>query len=196
MKRYLFLTAVFGVVLTFQNCSPQQLQTLDEGALAQNDIIQPNSGQLPGDSSQVEKIEIGNLDRGVRFVEASIQVVDSRLQSRFIIDLDAARISIVNGTSQVISSTCLPSSLKTEIEGVLDAAKLCRVQATDQICSLALQKPYAHLLYRDNPAEAVSLGAGINGCGHEAIAFCDDRDAELKALITEAKVEFQSYSCE
>lgn len=195
MKRYLFLTAVFGVVLTFQNCSPQQLQTLDEG-VAISASMDSSDQPLVQIGSQTEKIEIGSLDRDIRFVESAIQVNESRLQNRFIIDLDASRVSIVAGTSQVLASTCLPESLKAEIQGVLEAAKLCRIQVNDQICTQALQKPYAHLLYRDNPSESVSLGAGINGCGQDAITFCDDREAELKALIAEAKADFQSYSCQ
>lgn len=202
MKRIIFSAAAFILVITFQNCSPQQMETLNYSSLqapnspngmdpSLDDFESVDDTPIVGESDLnqlMNKVEIGTLDRGVRFVEAMAG------ENRLIVDLDDSRVSIIKGQSQVLKTTCLPQAVRSEIESLLASPKLCKLQKarSDLMCSMVMKKAFAHLIFRDKPNESLPLGQGSDGCGSGAIHFCDGKDQELSSLLKAIERDFDA----
>ncbi|MFP5518489.1 MAG: hypothetical protein ACLGGX_01195 [Bdellovibrionia bacterium] len=197
MKRLLLIASVLTVLISFQNCGQQGLESdLQSSQSLDTDTIQFPSSAV---EEQTKLVPIGVLDRDVQYVESEI-VKDNGLypeKIRFLIDLKSSRISLVDRKGQA-QHYCLPHAETQSLAALLDRPELCQVELSDSkdiACGMAMQNPMARLIFADDNRESLALAAGINTCGEQAIVFCDQSHLQLEQLVKKLKTEYQQYLC-
>nr|WP_295900074.1 hypothetical protein [uncultured Bdellovibrio sp.] len=194
MKRVLALVATLCLVLGFQNCAQNQMQSLD---MASNEVsvnLPPQSSN--GESStptagKVTYVEIPNISEDGAVAQKASEVTPYRL----VISLQSGSIQLMDDSNAVLQKRCLDSGSLQELKTILTGANICAASAPadDQICAMKYQPGYASLFVNE---KRVNLGEEQDSCGRGRKDLCGALTDVFQAYVSHVKQHWTEMNCE
>ncbi|MEK2644133.1 hypothetical protein [Bdellovibrio sp. BCCA] len=199
MKRVLALVATLCLVLGFQNCAQNQMQSLDLAASDVSVNLPPQSSN--GDSStggssvstagKVTYVEIPNISEDGSVAQKASPVTPYRL----VISLQSGSIQLMDDSNAVLQKRCLDSGSLQELKTILGGANICAASAPaeDQICAMKYQPGYASLFVNE---KRVNLGEEQDSCGRGRKDLCGALTDVFQAYVSHVKQHWTEMDCE
>lgn len=216
MKKFLSLTIVALVLVSYQNCAKQGFDGINaDGSLSSNPSDRELASEESGSGAGVVISQIGILKASdLRFVESPEVAVSTDLSKllsvdsatytrgvqyqnvRLIADLNASSLSLVDYSNVLVKKYCLPSEVIAAIKAVLDGAGLCKTTVPEeQICTTVRKNAHTFIHHKDG-VTINKLGESSNGCGQGKVELCGDASVQLANIWQSIKANKDSYSCQ
>jgi hypothetical protein len=198
MKRYVFASFAFCLVLGFQNCSPNQVSDVMSASSLSNPIEVTPMEKV--DVSQTEMLEIPES----AYLEAQLQsaIIASKPTSTFAahhleIDVKTGVVHVVDQSNEVVAGVqyCLSSSDISELRTILGTSKICESKAiVDEqvLCTMNYTFPYAKLHFLGSE---LSLGESRSGC-HKGPDLCGVQKDMLQGFLAHVQNNLATKKCD
>lgn len=177
MRKSLFIIGSFILMLSFQNCSKNNLQQVDQATSA-------------NDPATYDKVSTSNVDK--------VAAQDVSSGRKLEIDVRSGRIAVFSDFGhERLDDRCLSEQERTQVESLLAKAELCvplvePSQYMDKNCTMIYKFPYATLLVG---AEAVNLGEMTSGCDVPT-DLCGASADELKDFVQSILASYAQKVCQ
>ncbi|WP_413613020.1 hypothetical protein [Bdellovibrio sp. HCB-110] len=194
MKRGLALIATLCLVLGFQNCAQNTMQTSDLTANEVSVNLPPSSSNgeeaSSGASGKVTYVEIPNISD-----EASVSGKATELTPyRLVISVQSGSIDLVDDTNAVLQKRCLDSGSLQELKTILGGASICAAANADgEICAMKYTPGYASLYVNE---KRVNLGEEQDSCGKGRKDLCGALTDVFQAYVSHVKQHWTEMNCE
>jgi hypothetical protein len=193
MRSYFFITLMFGLVLSFQNCSQKQADfqpgadTGGEAALVQKqyDLSLATSLELPNPSTSglLEKSSSASLTKQNADISYHIDLANGQIE-----ELDEA-----SGSEEV--KYCLSRDEVQEVKDILYSSAVCMAAAkaeATRVCATFYKAPYAVINFQTR--EGVQLGEQRSSCDYGP-DLCGQQSSMLKGFLVHILQNLSSHSC-
>ncbi|AFY00196.1 hypothetical protein [Bdellovibrio bacteriovorus] len=193
-KRLALLTGTVCLILGFQNCSQNSLQTSEMASLNDVSVALPPSGG--GDSAntpaKVTYVEIPNVSDTV--VEGVAAKASELGQYRLVIATDSGRIQLVDEVNTVIQERCLSAGSLSELKTILSGSSVCAapVKSAD-MCAMRYKPAYASLYANET---RVNLGEEKDSCGTGLKDLCGGLADVFQAYVSHVRNNWTAMNCE
>lgn len=194
LKRFFTLTTVVCLILGFQNCSQNGLQSndLSSGDVAISFAPSPNSG-ASGTTAKVTYIEVPNIENQI----SSQKITDSSSAlsaQRLVVSTQTGAIELVDDSNTVLQQRCLGASDLEELKTILSGSNICSAAAksAEQICGMSYKAAYASLYANE---QRVKLGEELDTCGTGKKDLCGSLAEVFQAYISHLRLHWQEMNC-
>lgn len=178
------------LVLAFQNCGRQGLQSDGAGSGDVAVTLPQNGVAVAADSAKVTYIEIPE----VADTSGQQKIVGEEGDGRLVISLQSGKIQLMDSANNVLQQRCLAPSDLGELKTILSGSKICEAQvAQDAICAMQMKMGYASL-YADE--KRVNLGEELDSCGRGRKDLCGELSNVFKAYVSHVKANWVEMHCE
>lgn len=196
MKRGLALISAACLILGFQNCSQNNLQSgvglSQDVSITTPDLIAGNGEDVSGVTSKVTFVEIPNMseDSAVAQKASAVELTPYRL----VISLQSGTINLMDDRNEVREKRCLSSSSLQELKTILSGSSICAaaVQSAD-VCAQAYSPGYASL-YADD--QRIALGEKRDSCGGGQKDLCGALADVFQNYVSHVREHWAEMSCE
>lgn len=192
-KRLAVLTGTVCLILGFQNCSQNQLQTSEMASM--NDVsvsLPPVVENAEPESAKVTFVEIPNVSDMVGDGISAKASEDSRL--RLVIATSTGRIQLVDEINSVLQERCLSAASLAELKAILSGSSVCQapVQVAD-MCAMRYKPAYVALYANDT---RVNLGEEKDSCGTGLKDLCGGLANVFQAYVSHVRNNWTEMNCE
>lgn len=170
MKKIVPVLVASGILLlSFQNCSQQQLNAVD------------NEAGVPA-----TKIEDPVLSQA--------QSLDILTQSDQKISLNLVSGELLQEDKGVVVRKCLSESMRAQIQDVLSNSNLCEFEqpAADMACAQVYSAPYSEIHWLD---KSIKVGEARSSC-HKDVDLCGNDGKLLRGLLKDVISRWSEWSCD
>ena len=180
MKKTLYISAVVGLVMAFQNCGKSIVGSDQSVNSEQVGTNQQDSSTI----SQPVEFDLKSVDK--------IKFFNQLDASYLTVDLQDGSIRLYNrqGQEQTSSHESLESEDLSKIKALIGSVKICsddRKQDPNMMCAMLYRAPYVFLLAKN---QELSLGEAFDSC-HSGPDICDPKQkTQLVDFIKELSQEY------
>jgi len=192
VKRVWALGAMVCLVLGFQNCSQNGLQTLSESSSDVSINVPPSvdGSENSGTPAKVTYVEIPNISDESSSAQKPVELTPYRL----VISVDSGEISLLDDSNAVLQKRCLNAGSLTELKTILSGSSVCAATASQaEVCAQSYKPGYASLYVND---KRINLGEEFDSCGRGRKDLCGQVTDVFQAYVDYVKAHWAEMSCQ